>query len=109
MRRLLVLRHGESAWNREGRWQGWEDIALTPIGEAQARARGAELRGAGHEVHFAAEEGDPAYLVWRERLRGSSARHVVMAGRASAMRAMLPVVVEVFEQLKDALVQESTR
>jgi hypothetical protein len=63
---------------------------------------------AGHEVHFAAEEGDPAYLVWRERLRGSSARHVVMAGRASAMRAMLPVVVEVFEQLKDALVQEST-
>jgi len=63
---------------------------------------------AGHEVHFAAEEGDPAYLVWRERLRGSSARHVVMAGRASAMRAMLPVVVEVFEQLKDALDQEST-
>ncbi|MGA2270287.1 MAG: hypothetical protein ABSH44_17585 [Bryobacteraceae bacterium] len=64
---------------------------------------------AGHEVHFAAEEGDPAYLVWRERLRASSARHVVMAGRASAMRAMLPVVIEVFEQLKDVLVQEATR
>jgi hypothetical protein len=32
-----------------------------------------------------------------------------MAGRASAMRAMLPVVIEVFEQLKDVLVQEATR
>ena len=62
---------------------------------------------AGHEVHFAAEEGDPAYLVWRERLRGSSARHVVMAGRASAMRAMLATVVAAFEQAKDALVEEN--
>ncbi|HEX5616017.1 MAG TPA: histidine phosphatase family protein [Acidimicrobiia bacterium] len=42
-RRVLVLRHGESAWNVEGRWQGWQDIALTPIGEAQARARAATL------------------------------------------------------------------
>jgi hypothetical protein len=62
---------------------------------------------AGHEVHFAAEEGDPTYLVWRERLRGSSARHVVMAGRASAMRAMLATVVAAFEQAKDALVEEN--
>ena len=62
---------------------------------------------AGHEVHFAAEEGDPAYLVWRERLRGSSARHLVMAGRASAMRAMLATVVAAFEQAKDALVEEN--
>lgn len=48
MRRVLVLRHGESEWNREGRWQGWEDIALTPAGEEQARARGTELHAAGH-------------------------------------------------------------
>jgi broad specificity phosphatase PhoE len=47
MRRLLIVRHGESEWNREGRWQGWEDIALNSAGEAQARARGAELHTAG--------------------------------------------------------------
>ncbi len=47
MRRILVVRHGESLWNRERRWQGWIDIALTDIGEVQARARGAELRAAG--------------------------------------------------------------
>ena len=52
MRRLLIVRHGESEWNREGRWQGWEDIALTPAGEAQARARGADLRASG--LRFAA-------------------------------------------------------
>jgi len=45
---MLIIRHGESEWNREGRWQGWEDISLTTVGEAQARARGAELRAAGH-------------------------------------------------------------
>jgi broad specificity phosphatase PhoE len=49
LRSLLVIRHGESDWNREGRWQGWEDIALNPVGEAQARARGAELHAAGHK------------------------------------------------------------
>ena len=45
---MLIVRHGESEWNREGRWQGWIDIALTAEGEDQARARGAELRAAGH-------------------------------------------------------------
>jgi probable phosphoglycerate mutase len=47
VRRLLIVRHGESEWNREGRWQGWEDIALTPAGVAQARARAADLRAVG--------------------------------------------------------------
>lgn len=48
MRRVLIVRHGESEWNREHRWQGWEDIALTADGVAQARARGAGLREDGH-------------------------------------------------------------
>lgn len=39
VRRVLMLRHGESEWNVEGRWQGWEDIALTIAGEHQAAAR----------------------------------------------------------------------
>jgi glucosyl-3-phosphoglycerate phosphatase len=52
VRRLLIIRHGESEWNREGRWQGWVDIALTPAGEAQARARGADLHASG--LRFAA-------------------------------------------------------
>lgn len=35
---LLVVRHGQSVWNREGRWQGDADPPLTDHGRAQARA-----------------------------------------------------------------------
>ena len=42
--RLLLARHGETAWNAEGRYQGREDIALSEIGESQARALGVRLR-----------------------------------------------------------------
>lgn len=40
---LIVLRHGQTAWNREGRWQGDLDSPLTGLGEAQARAMAAVL------------------------------------------------------------------
>ena len=43
--RILLARHGETPWNAEGRYQGQEDIALSPVGEAQARALGERLRG----------------------------------------------------------------
>lgn len=42
--RILLARHGETRWNAEGRYQGQEDIALSPVGEAQARALGERLR-----------------------------------------------------------------
>ena len=42
--RILLARHGETPWNAEGRYQGQEDIALSPVGEAQARALGERLR-----------------------------------------------------------------
>lgn len=34
--RVLLLRHGQSTWNAEGRWQGWADPPLTELGERQA-------------------------------------------------------------------------
>ena len=42
--RILLARHGETPWNAEGRYQGQEDIPLSPIGEGQARALGERLR-----------------------------------------------------------------
>ncbi len=42
--RILLLRHGETLWNREGRMQGWRDSPLTLKGIAQARACGLRLR-----------------------------------------------------------------
>ena len=42
--RILVARHGETPWNAEGRYQGQEDIPLSPVGENQARLLGERLR-----------------------------------------------------------------
>lgn len=42
--KIILARHGETPWNAEGRYQGQEDIALSPVGEAQARALGERLR-----------------------------------------------------------------
>jgi phosphoserine phosphatase len=40
---VLLVRHGETNWNREGRYQGRTDIPLSPDGEAQVRALGLRL------------------------------------------------------------------
>ncbi len=40
---ILLARHGETPWNREGRYQGHTDIPLLPSGEAQAQALGQRL------------------------------------------------------------------
>ena len=46
--RLLVLvRHGESEWNRKNLFTGWKDVDLTPAGIAEARAAGRKLKAQG--------------------------------------------------------------
>ncbi|MDQ3574297.1 MAG: histidine phosphatase family protein, partial [Actinomycetota bacterium] len=43
MARLLLLRHGQSRWNAENRWQGWANTPLSDLGEAQAVALASRL------------------------------------------------------------------
>lgn len=40
---LVLLRHGQSTWNAEGRFTGWTDVDLTPLGQDEAKAAGAIL------------------------------------------------------------------
>jgi phosphoserine phosphatase len=41
---ILLVRHGETPWNREGRYQGRTDIPLSETGQAQVRALGQRLK-----------------------------------------------------------------
>ncbi|ELZ29182.1 phosphoglycerate mutase [Halosimplex carlsbadense 2-9-1] len=40
---VVLVRHGETTWNRAGRIQGWADATLTEDGREQARAAGSHL------------------------------------------------------------------
>ena len=44
MKKLVLLRHGESTWNKENRFTGWTDVDLTETGRDEARQAGALLR-----------------------------------------------------------------
>ncbi len=43
MTQLVLIRHGQSAWNLENRFTGWWDVPVTDAGAAEARAAGALL------------------------------------------------------------------
>lgn len=45
---LFLVRHGQSLWNAEERHQGWNDVPLSPLGEAQAARIGERLK----DQHF---------------------------------------------------------
>jgi 2,3-bisphosphoglycerate-dependent phosphoglycerate mutase len=53
MHKLLLLRHGESVWNRENRFTGWTDVDLSERGRDEAREAGRLLREAGFEFDLA--------------------------------------------------------
>ena len=44
---LVLIRHGQSAWNLENRFTGWWDVDVTEKGAAEARAAGALMREKG--------------------------------------------------------------
>ena len=50
---LVLLRHGESTWNRENRFTGWTDVDLTERGEEEARRAGRLLAEAGYSFDVA--------------------------------------------------------
>lgn len=53
MSTLILLRHGESIWNKENRFTGWTDVDLTAEGIAEARQAGVLLQNSGLEINVA--------------------------------------------------------
>jgi broad specificity phosphatase PhoE len=52
---LLLVRHGETDWNAEGRLQGHTDMPLNDLGRRQARALADELAGDGIEAVYSSD------------------------------------------------------
>src|ERR1700754_1095351 len=52
MKKLVLLRHGESAWNKENRFTGWKDVDLTEKGVEEARGAGKLLAREGFDFDF---------------------------------------------------------
>lgn len=44
MPNLILLRHGQSQWNLENRFTGWEDVDLSEAGREEARVAGEKMR-----------------------------------------------------------------
>lgn len=49
MPQLVLIRHGQSAWNLENRFTGWWDVDITELGAAEARAAGELLKAKGYD------------------------------------------------------------
>jgi 2,3-bisphosphoglycerate-dependent phosphoglycerate mutase len=49
MKQLVLVRHGQSAWNQENRFTGWVDVPLSQLGIEEAQAAGKLLKEQGFE------------------------------------------------------------
>ncbi len=49
---IYLVRHGQSLWNAEDRHQGWQEVALSPLGEQQAVRIGQRLKEQRFDYHF---------------------------------------------------------
>ena len=95
MQDLLIIRHGESEWNLEHRWQGWKNAPLTTLGETQVfrhdfamqEAAYQAARAFTYEVYQDAQDtvlrGDPLSAAQRQRIRQrvSSNQRLIVVGR----------------------------
>lgn len=50
---MVFVRHGQSIWNKSGKFSGWVDIPLNETGEGEAREAGRLLKKAGYHFDLA--------------------------------------------------------
>lgn len=72
---ILLVRHGETPWNREGRYQGRTDIPLSETGQTQVKALGERLKSVDIKVAFASP-----------LARAKNTAEAILAGRSTPLQ-----------------------
>lgn len=52
---LILVRHGESTWNKEGLWTGWTDVPLSETGIQEAKKAGESLKDLPIDIAFTSD------------------------------------------------------
>ena len=96
---LVLLRHGQSVWLAEGRFQGQADTPLSPLGERQAALAGVRLADPWAPPRLPVPPGDPIAIVHSPLARTAQTAAAVAAAIAAAGRPAPPLVPE--ERLRE--------
>jgi len=104
MYKIVLLRHGESTWNRENRFTGWTDVDLSEKGMEEARNSGKLMKEAGFEfdlayvsvlkralktLWLALEEMDQLWIPWIKSWRLNERHYGALQGLNKAETAAL--------------------
>jgi probable phosphoglycerate mutase len=91
---LVLLRHGQSVWLAEGRFQGQADTPLSPLGERQAALAGARLADPAAAPRLPVPPGDPIAIIHSPLARTAQTAAAVAAAIAARGRPAPPLVPE---------------
>jgi hypothetical protein len=92
--RLVLLRHGESAWNKENRFTGWTDVDLTEKGTEEARRAGQLLLEGGYTLSGLASASAAQARLSPSRAADRAIAKVAGDGTGSAMPGEPPGSLE---------------
>ncbi len=88
---LVFLRHGQSVWLAEGRFQGRSDTPLSPLGRRQAGLAGSRLAAPDAPPRLPVPAGEPLSIVHSPLARTRETAEAVVAGFVAAGRAAPPL------------------
>lgn len=88
---LVFLRHGQSEWLAEGRFQGQGDTALTPLGRRQAALAGSRLADPDAPPRLPVPTGDPVAIVHSPLVRTRETAEAVAEAFGAAGRPRPPL------------------
>ena len=91
---LVLLRHGQSVWLAEGRFQGQADTPLSPLGERQAALAGVRLADPAAAPRLPVPPGDPVAIVYSPLARTAQTAAAVAAAIAARGRQAPPLIPE---------------